>query len=33
VVWGSTSDFADSVVWGTALFSADAALSNIIGEQ
>jgi hypothetical protein len=32
-VWGSTTNLADSVVWGAALTSADAALSNIVGEQ
>jgi hypothetical protein len=33
VVWGATTDVADSVVWGAALLSPDAALATIVGEQ
>jgi hypothetical protein len=32
-VWGSTTDLADSVVWGSAVSSPDAALATIVGEQ
>jgi hypothetical protein len=32
VVWGSTTDLAESVVWGTAMLSLDADFVPIVGE-